>query len=93
MQKLLLWAVVCEKAGPFSVCRESIFVSVFVLPLTEVLLLLGAKSAMRVAGQLHGRSRFSAECSVFDLHLQRAVIPIQLPLQKDVCCWLCILGQ
>lgn len=48
---------------------------------------------MVLARQLNGRSRFSAECSMCDFRLWGAVILIQLPLQKDVCCWLCMVGQ
>lgn len=48
---------------------------------------------MLLAGQLGGRSCFSAECSVWDFHLQGAVVLIQLPLQNDVCHCLGTVGQ
>lgn len=64
-----------------------------VLTFAEVLLFPGGRHAVLLARQLDGRSCFSAECSVCDLSLQGAVILIQLLLQNNVCCWLCLVGQ
>lgn len=92
MQKLPLWGVLCGKAGPISVCWEGLFLCVS-LNFCGILAFPQEETCNAPARQLKGRFCCFAECSVYDLCVGEAVILIQLPMQKDVAHWLCMVSQ